>query len=268
MRFEFAPRWMAWLWVVGGGLVVVASVLGGVVGWVLVGTAADAVTESTEVTRRALTTVGETTTVVDAVFDDVAGSLRDVQTTLADTSITLTSASAVTGNLTGVVTEEIPASIDAIRASLPALIDTAAVIDSTMRGLALVGVDYDPSVPLDESVAEIDARLAAVPDLLRTQQETLTSVTGDLGRFSSSMIGLSDDVGSIRVRLAEASNALDDYTSIVADSTALLDDLESGLATGVGLVRLSIVVLALGLIATQTLPITAGILRLRSPTEA
>lgn len=262
------PRWMAWLWVVGGGLTIAAVLVGAAVAWMLVGTAADAVTESTDVTRRALTTVQETTEVVDAVFDDVAGSLRDVQTTLADTSLTLTSASAVTRNLTGVVTEEIPASIDSIRAALPALIDTASVIDSTMRGLALVGVDYDPSVPLDQSVADIDARLAAIPDLLRTQQETLSSVTGDLGRFSSSMIGLSDDVGSIRVRLAEASSALDGYTTIVADSSALLDDLESGLSTGVRVVRLTIVLLALGVTATQTLPISVGMLRLRSPTEA
>lgn len=262
------PRWMAWLWVAGGGLTIAAVLVGAVVAWILVGTAADAVTESTAVTRRALTTVGDTTEVVDAVFDDVAGSLRDVQTTLADTSLTLTSASAVTGNLTGVVTEEIPASIDSIRAALPALIDTASVIDSTMRGLALVGVDYDPSVPLDQSIADIDARLAAIPDLLRTQQETLSSVTGDLGRFSSSMIGLSDDVGSIRVRLAEASSALAGYTTIVADSSALLDDLESGLTAGVRLVRLTIVLLALGVTATQTLPISVGVLRLSSPTEA
>lgn len=264
---QLLPRWMAWLWVVGGALTVAAVVVGAVVAWIFVGTAAEAVTESTEVTRRALTAVAETTEVVDAVFDDVAGSLRDVQTTLAETSLTLTSASAVTRNLNGVITEEIPASIDSIRAALPGLIDTAAVIDSTMRGLALVGVDYDPSVPLDQSLVDIDARLAAVPALLRTQQETLSSVTGDLGRFSSSMIELSDDVGSIRVRLAEASSVLGGYTTIVADSTALLDDLESGLTTGVRVIRLSIVLLVLGVVATQTLPIAAGILLLRSPPD-
>ncbi|HVR31215.1 MAG TPA: hypothetical protein VMS74_00720, partial [Acidimicrobiia bacterium] len=140
MRLDSIPPWLARVWVVGGVAAGIGAILGVVIGWILVGTAAAAVTDTVTMSRQALTTVGESTRLVDDVFDDVADSLRDVQITLADTSLTLTRASAITRNLGEVVTEEIPASVDAVRESLPGLVDTARVIDTTMRGLAFFGV--------------------------------------------------------------------------------------------------------------------------------
>lgn len=248
----------------GGVVAVVGSLVGVVVGWVFVGTVGDAVSDTVGVSRRALVSVGETTLVIDEVFDDVAGSLRNVQTTLADTSVTLTSASVITRNLGNVVTDEIPASVDAVRASLPALIDTANVIDSTMRGLSFFGVDYDPDIPLDESIESIDARLAEIPLLLRGQQGTLEAVASDLGEFSSSTLTISDDLATIRVRLADASVVLDGYGSIAADSTDLLDELESDVQSGVQFLRMLLIVVGLGATATQTVAIAAGLAILRA----
>ncbi|MEX0757606.1 MAG: hypothetical protein WD204_06620, partial [Acidimicrobiia bacterium] len=136
MNLDSFPRWVGWLWAVGGAAAVLGSLVGVAVGWVFIGTVGDAVTDTVGVSRRALLSVEETTRVIDEVFDGVAGSLREVQSTLADTSLTLTAASVITRSLGDVVTEEVPASVDAVRASLPALIDTASVIDTTMRGLS------------------------------------------------------------------------------------------------------------------------------------
>jgi len=253
---------------IGALLAMVGAMVGVVAGWGLAGSLKSTVTETVAVTERVLETVGETTTVIDGVFDDVAGSLRGVQTTLGDTSLTLARASNVTANLGGVIATDVPASVDAVRAALPALIDTARVIDGTMRGLAFFGVDYDPEVALDESLGDIDAQLAEIPLLLRAQQDTLRSVAGDLGVFSSSTLEISDDLAAIRVRLAEASTVLANYGSIVDDSTLLLDDLTSDVERGVGALRLVIALVGLGLAATQTLPLAAGLMVIRRPSGA
>lgn len=237
---------------------IVGSAIGVVVGWVLIGGVSTSVGETVEVTRRVLTSVGETTYVVDSVFDDVADSLRGVQTTLGETSLTLTRASAVTSNLAEVITEDVPASVDSVRAALPALIDTARVIDRTMSGLAFFGVDYDPAVPLDESLMEIDARLAEIPDLLSAQQETLEGVASDLGGFSSSTVEIAEDLAAIRVRLSEASAVLAEYGSISEESSVLLDDLERGVQRGSGGLRLALVLVGAGFAAAQTLPALVG----------
>jgi methyl-accepting chemotaxis protein len=237
----------------------VGALVAVVAGWFLLGTVGESVKDTVTVSRRALVTVGETTRVVDEVFDDVAGSLRDVQITLTDTSLSLTRAAVITGNLGEVVTDEVPASVDAVRASLPALIDTARVIDRTMRGLALFGVDYDPDVRLDDSIATIDERLAEIPALLRAQQGTLADVASDLGTFASSSLEIGADLSVIRVRLAEASVVLDGYASLVEESTGVLDDVESAVDSGVGVLRLVLMLVGMGVAATQTVPIFAGI---------
>ena len=267
VRIESVPRSLAWLWLVGGLITGVGALVGVVAGWIFVGAMGSAVTDTVTISRRVLTTVGDTTTVIDGVFGDVAASLRDVQITLADTSLTLTRASVITRNLGGVVAEDVPESVDAIRATIPALIDTARVIDTTMRGLSFFGVDYDPEVPLDESLRVIETQLGEIPTLLRAQQDTLSEVAGDLGVFSSSTLEISDDLAAIRVRLADASTVLDGYGTIVADSAGLLDELESRVAGGVGLIRALLVFVGLGAAATQTMPIVAGMSVLRQSSE-
>lgn len=263
VQLDAVPRWLGWVWLGGALTAILGSVVGVIVGWLLIGSVSMSVGETVDVTRRVLTSVGETTVVVDSVFDDVANSLRGVQTTLSDTSLTLTRASVVTSNLVEVVTEDVPGSVDSVRDALPALIDTARVIDRTMSGLALFGVDYDPAVPLDESLIEIDARLAEIPELLGAQQATLQGVAADLGGFSSSTIEIAEDLGAIRVRLSEASVVLADYSSISEESSALLDDLERDVRRGSSWLRLALVLVGFGFAAVQTLPLAAGLQVLR-----
>jgi methyl-accepting chemotaxis protein len=264
---DAVPKWLGWLWVIGALMAMVGAIVGVVAGWGLAGSVRSSVTETVVVTERVLETVGETTRVIDGVFDDVAASLREVQTTLSDTSLTLARASNVTANLGGVISTDVPASVDSIRAALPALIDTARVIDGTMRGLSFFGVHYEPEVALDDSLSDIDAQLAEIPVLLRAQHDTLRSVAGDLGAFSSSTVEISDNLAAIRVRLAEASTVLAGYGSIVDDSTVLLDDLSADVERGVGALRLVIALVGLGIVATQTFPLAAGLMVIRRPSD-
>jgi hypothetical protein len=268
MELRSLPRWLGWMWAVGGAVTVVVALTGAVVGWILIGSVGQTVTDTVGVTKRVLVGVSDTTRVVDEVFSDVAVSLRGVQTTLADSSLTLTRASAVTRSLGSVITEQVPDSVDAVRDSLPALIGTAGVIDSAMRGLSFFGVNYNVEVPLDESLEEIDRSLAEIPVLLRAQQDNLAGVAADLGDFSSDALTIGDDVGSIRVRLAEAATVLAGYDSIVSDSTDLLEELETTARNFVAVLRFVVVALALGVAVTQTAPITFGLAILGRPAAA
>ena len=258
------PRWLAWTWIAGGALTGLGALIGLVVGWSLVTGATEAVAGSVDSARSALVAVDDTTRVIDDTFDAVADSLRDVQATMSDTSLTLTQAAAVTRNLGTVVTVDVPESVDAVRTALPGLIRTAGVIDATMRGLSFFGVDYDPEVPLGESIETIDAQLAEIPLVLRAQQGTLDAVAGDLRTFSSSSLEIADDLATIRLQLAEASDVLGSYESLVDDGAAVLDELEDRVGSSVGALRLVVLLVGLGLVATQTATVAAGLAVLRA----
>lgn len=264
MTLNAVPRWLGWTWIVGGVLTGLGALVGMLVGWSLVAGGGDAVTDSVDSARRALTAVYDTTRVVNDTFDAVAESLRDVQITMSDTSLTLTQASAVTRNLGTVITVDVPESIDAVRATLPGLIRTAGVVDSTMRGLSFFGVDYDPEVPLDESIGTIDAQLAEIPTVLRSQQATLDSVAGDLSTFSSATLEIADDLATIRLHLAEASDVLGGYESLVADGGAVLDDLEDRVGSSMSALRIAVVLVGLGLTVTQAATVAAGVAVVRA----
>lgn len=237
------------------------------VGLSLVAGGGEAVTESVDSARRALTAVDDTTRVVNDTFDAVADSLRGVQITMSDTSLTLTRASAVTRNLGTVVTVDVPESIDAVRATLPGLARTAGVVDSTMRGLSFFGVDYDPEVPLDESIGSLDAQLAEIPTVLRSQQATLDAVAGDLSTFSSATLEIADDLAAIRLQLAAASDVLGSFESLVADGGAVLDDLEDRVGSSMSALRIAVVLVSLGLILTQAATVAAGVAVVRAHRE-
>lgn len=265
MKFDAVPQWLGWTWLIGALAAIVGSVLAVVVGLLLISDAASAVQDSVATTRRALTAVEETTTVVDGVFGDVAESLRGVQETLSGTSLTLTRASVVTSNLAEAMTEDVPASVDAVRDTLPALIDTARVIDRTMRGLSFVGVEYDPAVPLDESLVDIDRRLEEIPEILVAQRPALEGVASDLGGFASSTVDIADDLGAIRVRLSDASSVLAEYGTITEQTSTVLDELERGIRQSTDGLRVAVVLVGLGIAATQTLPLAAGWRVVRGP---
>lgn len=252
------PRWLGWLWLVGGCVTATAALVGALVGWLAVGSATRLVEDSIHLSRDALISVADGAEAADDVFDDVAGSLRDVQGTLAEGSLTLTRAAAVTSGLGGVVTEQVPDSIDAVRDAMPGLIDTAGVVDGAMRGLAFFGVDYAPDVPLGEALAEIDSRLAEIPTLLRRQQDALAGIAGDLGAFGSATLAVSDDLGRIRSRLGDIDVVLAGYGRLVSESDTVLARLEDQLLARGRILRILTVVVGLGVAATQTAPIALG----------
>lgn len=263
MDLRSLPRWLGWTWVIAGALTVVAALVGAVVGFVVIGDVTAAAKDSVTVTRRVVATVADTTAAVHGVFASAGASLRDVQGTMSDTSITLTRAAVVTRQLGTVVTEEVPASVESVRAALPGLIDTAGVVDTAMRGLSFLGVDYRAEVPLDESLAEIDGQLADIPLLLRAQQASLDGIAADLGELSSATLEVGDDLGTIRARVADASTVLDGYARLAEESDELLMRVDATVTGRALLLRGLLAAVALGVAVTQTAPIALGLMVLR-----
>lgn len=253
------PRWLGWVWILAGVVTSIGALVGGVTVWTFVGSASELTSQSIASSRDLLAGASETTAAVDEVLSDVAGSLREVQVTLADASLTLTRAAVVVDDLGELVSNEIPSSIDAVTDSMPALVDTAGVVDTAMRGLSFFGVDYDADVPLDDSIEEIALRLSLISPLLRAQDEIMEAVSDDLGYFGGVTTLVSDDVGVIRSRLSRASSVVDDYAQIVETADELLIELDAEVERGRRGMRLTTVLVSFGLAGTASVPVVMGL---------
>src|SRR5690606_16802080 len=95
-----------------------------------------------EVASGALLTLGQTVETVKAATEQAAESSVLVESSVSQAA--------------EVVGTDLPETIDAVRETMPALIEASSLIDTTLRGLALFGVPYDPDVPLGEGFRRLD----------------------------------------------------------------------------------------------------------------
>jgi hypothetical protein len=113
--------------------------------------------------------------------------------------------------------DELPQSIEATQHALISAQDGAAAMDRVLRGLRLLGLDYDPELPLDQSLAQTADSLDGLPEALRQTEQDLSQSQDDLTQMG-------DDLALLAKNLDAFSNDLDD---IVTEIQGVTENLEN-----------------------------------------
>ncbi len=253
------PTWLARTWLVGGVAGAIAGLAAAVLAWSIIGETATASSRSVEIADGLLESVSGTVTSVEDALVAVSEGLRTTQQSAADASVTLTQLSALTSNLGELISDDVPGSLDSVRASLAPIQATAGVIDGTLTALSFFGVDYDPEIPLDEAIDDLDQRLADIPADLRRQGPLIDSAADSLSEFGSDTLVIAGDLSDLRRELVATARTLAGYQETIADVGLLLDDVETNLTGPLGALKWVMAIIALGLAVTQTVPITFGL---------
>jgi hypothetical protein len=175
----------------------VAALVLAVGGWLLAGRAARTAAATIEPITAIVVDMAETIDATGVIVSRTTEAIGGIESATRSTARALDSVSDVIGETAALAGGGIADSLDSAVAALPALVSTGRVIDRTMRALSLVGVDYDPDVPLDEALAVVEESLRPIPDQLREQVVLLETVQSDLEQ-----IGL--DAGALAAVLLEA----------------------------------------------------------------
>ncbi len=141
----------------------VATIVGVVLGWRLTDSLIKSVEETAALVDTSLETVDESTKLLSDALADVGPGLESAETVLAGAAETVTGMQAIASDTADVMTTTLPDSVTAVLDALPGLISTAAVLDRTLSALSVVGVDYDPEVPLDEALTELEDKPRRAP---------------------------------------------------------------------------------------------------------
>ena len=253
------PTWLARTWLVGGVTGAIAGLAAAILAWSVIGETATASSRSLEIADGLLESVSGTVTSVEDALVAVSEGLRTTQQSAADASVTLTQLSALTSHLGELVSDEVPGSLDSVRASLAPIQATAGVIDGTLTALSFFGVDYDPEIPLDEAIDDLDQRLADIPADLRRQGPLIDSAADSLSEVGSDTLVIAGDLSDLRRELIATAGPLAGYQETIADVGLLLEDVETNLTGPLGALKWVMAIIALGLAVTQTVPITFGL---------
>ena len=181
---------------------------------------------------------------IEVTLTEVRGTLEDVAGITDQVADSTTEAAAVIDEIAILTTGQIPDSLTALQETMPALIDTANVIDNTMSALSFLGVDYDPDEPLDEALREVEARLDGLPETISDQGARIGDLVDEI-RLTGTETGLiSGRLDAIDAGLADAETTIDDYRQAI-DDLGLVGDVGTEIAASVPAARVALALLAL-----------------------
>lgn len=106
---------------------------------------------------------------------------------------------------------QIPSALTAVEATMPALIDTAAIIDDTMRTLAALGIPYAPEVPIDETLRLLRDEIAGLPATISEQGTALREMLPEVREAARQVDLVPDHLEEMDASLGNAQAVLADY---------------------------------------------------------
>ena len=192
----------------------------------------DGLDSTLKLTADSLVTVEDTLALAQTTVGDVNAGLDTVGVTADDLAKTLDDTRPLLDQITQVATEDVPGNIEAIQATIPNMAEVAGVIDDTLitlnafkieesiLGIDLnydLGVDYQPTVPFDETITALGSSLDGMPDQLRSLQPNIETASDNLAVVSKDIYAIADDLAVINGRIAEVEPLLGDYIGIVGD---------------------------------------------------
>ena len=245
---------------VAGVVGLLTTTAGTALGLVVLGDLSRTLQDSVGVTADAVAALSATVDVADDVVDATASTLFDAALAAAAAADGTAAAVDVLEGAADVTGGEVASSLAAVQATLPALVDVAAVIDGTLGALDRlpVGPSYDPDVPFDTALREVEAELDGLPESLREQADLLRDGATELGDVERSASFLAEDLEELSRRLREAGTTLDEVSRTAEVAAAVLDDGSAGLDAGLVSARVLVGVGGTALAVGQLLPLLAG----------
>ncbi|MFP4073964.1 MAG: hypothetical protein ACLFVZ_07980 [Actinomycetota bacterium] len=256
--FENGGKLGRWL-LAAGVLGAIASLVVGVVGWILAGRLVATVDDVIGPTSGIVGDLAESIEASEVLFERTTEAIESIETASRSTVRTLTSLGTVLEETAEDAGEGVADSLETAVETLPGLISTGNVIDNTMRALSFVGVDYDPDVPLDESLADLEASLAPLPDQIRDQVALLEDVQTDLEDIADDGRELSAVLLEARLDMMAAERVLRSAKANATAAAERIDEIEAGVDTYDTLARVVVVAASLVLLAASLAPTLLGL---------
>lgn len=221
--------------------IVVLSALGVVLGLVLTESVADDARSSVAVSQSALEAMVQTVETVNGVVADTSAGLEGASASVEQVSVIVGEAVAALGSVADFLEEDLPETIETVRTAMPGAIETANVIDSTLRTLSLFGVDYDPDEPFGESLSRVNTALASLPGEIRAQSDAMRQLVPSASQLAVETEDLSRLMTGLEEGLDDLNALSDQYEATLAEAEATIIQTDSSIDSSLWMIRALVV---------------------------
>jgi hypothetical protein len=230
---------------------IVAAVALTVAGWIFLNDVFRRFEGATVITGEAIVTIETTLDIADEALAILTTSLEAASAATDQASTSAETVSAAIEEASLIIGEDLPATIDAIRAAMPGLIEASAVIDRTLSSLALIGVPYNPDVPLDEAFISLDEQLSPLPERLRENAATIGQLVPQAEGFRAQSTILAAQVENMRTSVDEARGAINTYRDSTDRVSVAMESTTTGLSRSENIARILLVIAGVALGTTM-----------------
>lgn len=250
-----------------------AGYMGAKIGHMAVDAIAADLVDSLVLLSDSLETVSDSLLLAKTTVAGIGQGLETVQSAAGNLGRSIDETQPMLDQIGGIVSEDLPDSVDTMQGAFPGMTQVAGVIDDTLTtlnnfrideqilGLEIkydLGIDYDPSMPFDESVSQIGSSLNGIPGKLRGLK-TQVDATGENLALVSRDIGLIvADLEAINGQISAADPMLDDYSALVIDLNDRSRKIRSKLSDQVDDVKGVVTFLMVWLAVSQVAPLYLG----------
>jgi hypothetical protein len=226
-----------------------------------------------ELALDSLATIQDTVTLTKTAVTEAGNSIQTVEKTAADMSTTIGDTGPLVDQMSVVIAQEIPNSVEAIQASLVPAAEVAKQVDTTLLTLSNfaldksflgfdlqfdLGIDYEPEEPLDESLLAIGTSMDGVAEELRNLEPLLATNSSNVTLMSDNVALIAKDLATINDVIADINPLLDQYADTFTQLENGLLHVQTDLDNYLKIAKIVLVVLMLWLAVMQTTAVVLG----------
>ena len=219
------------------------------------------VSETSATTQKALT-------VADQALQDATNSVTLLSNSTTSLANSIGGAQDALSSVTQLVKTDLPETIAAAQTALKSAASTAKVVDNFLSGISRIqflNINYNPDVPLDQTITNIGNSLTNLPATLEKIGTDLDSVSGNLPDVVKAVRGLGTTISAITTTLAKAQTVIKEYAAQLARATTAVQQISEGVPTYVTLFSAALTFIMLWIIAVQLIVLAIGLRWFKQP---
>ncbi len=200
--------------------------------------------DALNVTSESLQSASETVTMIERTSLSVAQTMSTTRTTI--------------GSFANLMSNDLPTSIEATRATLKSAQSSAVVVDNvltTLSRIPLINIQYNPAVSLSAALGSVASSLDNLPPTFGAIERNLNTTGDSLDQVVTSLNELPKTTQQVQQNIADAQKVVARYQSEVDGLQKLIKPIKPSLATAVTAITLGLTFLVfwLGVLQMQML---------------
>jgi ABC-type transporter Mla subunit MlaD len=215
-----------------------------------------------QISSAVLQTTDDGLVIINQVVKSVYTSTQTLNNTTIALGQAMTNTSQFMGTAGTLVGVDLVYTITNTQSALDSAQASAAVIDdvlTTLSKLPLIGITYQPTVPLNTALGNVSASLDPVQQSLKQFQTDLQTTQNDMQLVGNQILGLNTQIMTINQNLAQAETTINNYRTQVSTLITSIDTAQSSLPKWITTVAWVLTLLIVWLVMIQAGTFLQGI---------